>query len=212
MSHLAGRIAAKFALVHSLSSRGYPREARDLGITQRMAGPEEGRPVVQLPAGLPACDLSITHSHELAVAVVTERGRVGADLERVSPRSAALIDEVFTEAEQEWLSQCELLRGRTPDERWNLGWCIKEALVKCTGHGLRASLQQVTFSGWTEQGAASVSIPLLTDEPGALAQLITLHSEGVGSGPLTGLLALGQGYAFAALHHPSEGRSLEFVA
>ncbi|EAU69781.1 HetI protein [Stigmatella aurantiaca DW4/3-1] len=211
VSHLAGRIAAKFALVHALRARGYPLEARNIGITQRMAGPEEGRPVVQLPAGVPACDLSITHSHALAVAIVAERGRVGADLERVSPRSAALLDEAFTEAEQDWLSRCELLQGRTPDERWNLGWCIKEALVKCTGHGLRASLQQVTFSGWTEQGPIAAPLPWLTDAPGALARRITLHSDGAGSGAVTGLLALGRGYAFAALHHLDEGRAPEFV-
>nr|AIS92920.1 4'-phosphopantetheinyl transferase [Stigmatella aurantiaca Sg a15] len=204
VAHLAGRIAAKFALVHHLRTHGHPLEARDIGITQRMAGPEEGRPVAQLPAGVPSCDLSITHSHGLAVAAATGRGRIGIDLERASPRSSALIEEAFTQVEQDWLSRCELLHDRTSDERWNLGWCIKEALVKCTGHGLRASLQHVTFSGWTDQGAVSVPLPALTDEAGALARCITLHTPRTSSAPLTGLLALGRGYAFAALHDLSE--------
>ncbi|SEU30522.1 4'-phosphopantetheinyl transferase family protein [Stigmatella erecta] len=202
LAHLAGRIAAKSAVLHHLRARGYPLEPQELGLTQWMAGPEQGRPVAQLPAGVPPCELSITHSQGLAVAAVTERGRLGVDLERVNPRPAAFLDEAFTRAEQDWLLRCELLQGRTLEERWNLGWCLKEALVKCSGQGLRASLQQTPFSGWTEQGAAEAPLPGLTEGAGALAQLITLHTPGAGS--LTGLLALGQGYAFAALHESRE--------
>jgi 4'-phosphopantetheinyl transferase len=197
LSHLAGRIAAKAALLHHLRALGHPLAAQDVGLTQQMAGPGQGRPVAQLPLGVPPCALSITHSRELAVAAVTAGGHLGIDLEYVSPRPPAFLDEAFTAAEQSWLRRCEGLLGRTPEERWNLGWCIKEALVKCSGQGLRAALQQTPFSGWTEH-AAPGPLPGLTDAAGAWAQAITLHSPG--TGPRAGLLALGRGYAFAALH------------
>ncbi|SEL13663.1 4'-phosphopantetheinyl transferase [Stigmatella aurantiaca] len=200
VAHLAGRVAAKSALLHQLQLGGVPLAAHDLGLCQIMAGPEQGRPMAQLPPGCPACDVSITHSHELAVASTTEGGRVGVDLERVRPRGPGFLEDVFTAAEQDWLMHCQRLHGRTPDELWSLGWCIKEAMVKCTGHGLRDSLLQVGFSRWTEQGVVPAAIPWLTDVPEAFSRLITLHPTRPAGGTVTGLIALGRGYALAVLH------------
>ncbi|KFE69523.1 4'-phosphopantetheinyl transferase family protein [Hyalangium minutum] len=204
MAHLAGRIAAKFALIAHLGAQGHPLEARDLGLTQMMAGPEEGRPVAQLPAGVPACDVSITHSHALALAVVTSGGRVGVDLERVAPRAAAFQEEVFTPVERVWFEHQGRLQGRTPDEMWSLGWCLKEAWVKCTGQGLRAALQQVSFSGWTELGGRDVHLAPLTEGPDAFVRFIHLELSERRETGVTGLVALGQGYALAALHDARE--------
>ncbi|XXF80812.1 4'-phosphopantetheinyl transferase superfamily protein [Myxococcaceae bacterium GXIMD 01537] len=205
MAHLGGRIAAKLALVSHLRALGHRLEALDLGITQRMAGAEQGRPMAQLPAGVPECDVSITHSHALALAVVTAEGRVGVDLERVATRANAFQEEVFTPVERAWLEGYGRSHSRTPDEMWNLGWCLKEALVKCTGQGLRAALQQVNFSGWTELEARGLHIPSLTDGAEAFARLIRLDVPGIHPGSITGLLALGQGYALAVLHDAREG-------
>lgn len=202
VAHLAGRVAAKSALLHQLRAQGSRLTALDLGITQVMAGPEQGRPVVQLPPGTPGCDLSITHSQELAAAVTTREGRVGVDLEGVRPRGPGFQEEVFTAAEQDWLLHWQRLHGREPEELWSLGWCLKEALVKLTGHGLRDSLQQVGFSGWTEEGGVLAAIPWITDAPGAYARRITLHPTRPEQGPVTGLLALGRGHALAVLHVP----------
>lgn len=203
MAHLAGRIAAKLALLSRLRALGHHLEARDLGLTQMMAGPEEGRPVAQLPAGVPACDVSITHSHALAMAVVTTGGRVGVDLEQVAPRGLGFVEEVFTPIERAWLERYGQLQARAPADMWNLGWCLKEALVKCTGQGLRAALQQVTFLGWTETEGRGVHLAPLTDGPDALVRFIHLDVPGTRHARVTGVLALGQGYALAALHEAS---------
>ncbi|WP_244238153.1 4'-phosphopantetheinyl transferase family protein [Corallococcus terminator] len=202
VAHLAGRVAAKSALLHHLAASGVRLVAQELGISQVMAGPEQGRPVVQVPPGTPACDVSISHSKDLAVAVATTGGRVGVDLEAVQPRGPGFHDEVFTDVEQDWLMHCQRHHGREPDELWSLGWCLKEALVKRTGHGLRDSLQQVGFTGWEEHGPLSAVIPGLTDAPGAFCVRITLNSTGPGRETLSGLLALGRGYALAVLHVP----------
>lgn len=204
VAHLAGRVAAKSALIHQLRLEGLPLAAQDLGLCQRMAGPEQGRPMAQLPPGYPACDVSITHSHELAVAVAAAGGRVGVDLEVVKTRGPGFQEEVFTATEQDWLMHCHRLLGWTMDAWWSLGWCLKEALVKCSGHGLRDSLQKVSFTGWTEQGEVPASIPWLTDEPGAFSRRITLHLTRSVRGTVTGLLALGRGYALAVLHVSEE--------
>ncbi|WP_338865755.1 4'-phosphopantetheinyl transferase family protein [Myxococcus stipitatus] len=204
LAHLAGRIAAKLALLSHLRAQGFFLEARELGLTQMMAGPREGRPVAQLPAGVPACDVSISHSHGLALAVVSSGGRVGVDLERVAPRSVAFLEEAFNEVERAWLEERARFEGRTLDELSSLGWCLKEALVKCSGEGLRAALQQVTFEGWTELRGPRVHLAPLTEGPDAFARLVHLKVPGARESDVTGLLMLGQGYALAVLHDARE--------
>ncbi|MFY2561138.1 4'-phosphopantetheinyl transferase family protein [Corallococcus terminator] len=204
LAHLAGRIAAKLALCSHLQDLGHSLAPLDVGLTQMLAGPEQGRPVAQLPAGVPACDVSITHSHGFAMAVVTTGGRVGVDLERVVPRAAAFVDEVFTQVERTWLEGQSRLHQRAPDELWNLGWCLKEALVKCTGQGLRAALQQVTFSGWREAEEQGVQLAPLTEGPDAFVRVIHLDLPGRRELAVSGLLVSGQGYALAVLHDTRE--------
>lgn len=195
-AHLAGRVAVKLAVLDDARRSARSLEARDIGVTQRMAGPQQGRPVVQLPADIPPCDASISHSQALAVAAIATAGRVGVDIEFVTPRTAAFIDEVFTASEQAWLREFGIRLGRSMDEVWSLGWCIKEAMVKCTGHGLRDPLLQVNFSGWVEHTQAVAGVPWLCDTQTSMARLVTLST----AAPTTGLLALSRGYAWAILH------------
>lgn len=195
-AHLAGRVAVKLAVLDAARRSATTLAAHDIGVTQWMAGPQQGRPVVQLPPGMPPCDASISHSQALAVAVVASSGRVGVDIELVSPRTAAFLDEVFTAAEQAWLGELGARLGRTMDEVWSLGWCIKEAMVKCTGHGLRDPLQQVDITGWIEPARVVSDVPWICDTPTSVARVVTLST----GAPTTGLIALSRGYAWAILH------------
>lgn len=199
-AHLAGRVAVKLAVLDDARRSDRTLEARDIGVTQMMAGPQQGRPVVQLPAGIPPCDASISHSQALAVAVIATAGRVGVDIELITPRTTAFIDEVFTASEQAWLREFGIRLGRNVDDVWSLGWCIKEAMVKCTGHGLRDPLQQVNFSGWVEHTQAVACTPWICDTPTSMARLVTLTTPGSTATPTTGLIALSRGYAWAILH------------
>lgn len=199
-AHLAGRVAVKLAVLDDARRSDRTLEARDIGVTQMMAGPQQGRPVVQLPAGIPPCDASISHSQALAVAVIATAGRVGVDIELITPRTTAFIDEVFTASEQAWLREFGIRLGRNVDDVWSLGWCIKEAMVKCTGHGLRDPLQQVNFSGWVEHTQAVACTPWICDTPTSMARLVTLTMPGSTATPTTGLIALSRGYAWAILH------------
>jgi 4'-phosphopantetheinyl transferase len=209
-AHLAGRMAAKIAIARHMSVRYMSRGGRALpfqefGITQVVFGPEQGRPLVQLPEGWSPLDLSISHSHELAMAAVVCQGRIGMDIERVAPKSVAFQREVFSEHELQWLAARARAHGRQEEDFLCLGWCLKEALVKCTGDGLRAALQQVSFDGWTEEsGAEVVSFPV--PELGAVheGRPLTLRVQGhARAAPVQAILSLWRGYALALVHRPS---------
>lgn len=199
-AHLAGRVAVKLAVMDDARRSARPLAARDIGVTQVMAGPEQGRPVVQLSAGVSSCDASISHSEAIAVAAVASAGRIGVDIEWVEPRTAAFVDEAFTASEQAWLRAFGARLDRPMDEVWNIGWCLKEAAVKCTGHGLRDPLQQIDISGWAEHPRALADVPWICDTPTSIARIMTLTTRGSAAAPTTGLIALSRGYAWAILH------------
>ena len=115
---IAGRIAAKRAL-SSLTGR-----------------PFSALRVRSLPSGEPVCEvdgaqgprLSISHSGGRAVAVATARGRVGVDIEAVTPRHESFVREWFHDDEA-------AAHGGDP---WKItaGWCAKEAVLKALGAGM----------------------------------------------------------------------------
>jgi 4'-phosphopantetheinyl transferase len=85
----------------------------------------------QLESGL--ASFSVSHSDGLAVVAVTERCRIGVDLERdraVADREV-LARAVFSEDERKEFEH----EGRT-SRAFLSGWTRKEALVKATGEGL----------------------------------------------------------------------------
>ncbi len=95
---------------------------------------------------LPGC-LSISHSGDWAAAAFTpQRLRVGIDLEKITHRSDAFIQDYFTE--QEVIMVSSALTGSPPGtprsaEQATLIWSAKEALLKGLGIGLRLDTRQV---------------------------------------------------------------------
>jgi phosphopantetheinyl transferase len=137
---VAGRLAAKRALTEHFSAEyGWLAEARDLAVFNDA----EGRPVLRLPKGAPANapSFSIAHGAEGGVCAVAAPGRlVGADLETVVPRPAAVI---------EFVSRPGDIGGATPadpDAQARL-WTGKEAALKLLGLGLDADARDVREFG-----------------------------------------------------------------
>jgi phosphopantetheinyl transferase len=120
-SWVAGRLAARRALRSWCQRRSEPFSK--IQILRR----ESGEPRI---VGYPDLHVSITHSGNLAVAVVGER-QLGIDLEQLDVRPDSLVRFFFSPSEQEWIRQI-------PSEsslRCNLLWTRKEAVSKLLGKG-----------------------------------------------------------------------------
>jgi phosphopantetheinyl transferase len=147
---LAGRLAARELLV-----RIWGQEARGLAVLVD-EGACAGAPLVCTEAGArawPALALSISHGAGWACAGMTFRGQVGIDIERIEPRHPAFVEEAFLPAE---LGLWSTVTGRGAEDpvTVTLGWCVKEALLKLAGVGLRAPLGDYAALAlrWPEAG------------------------------------------------------------
>jgi 4'-phosphopantetheinyl transferase len=90
----------------------------------------------------PQHSLSISHSGNLAFCALTLAPgvSVGADLEKVEPRTDEFLEDYFTPAEWDRVRLCP---ADTRDLTANLIWSAKEAMLKSLGVGLRWDTRQV---------------------------------------------------------------------
>ena len=103
-----------------------------------------GAPRLRLPDGVPfpGC-LSISHRDQLAFCALSLASqastgphagpRLGADLEKVEPRSEAFLADYFTPAEQAWIRGQP---GELRDCAAALAWSAKEAMLKALEVGM----------------------------------------------------------------------------
>ena len=134
---LLGRWAAK-RLVQSLA----PYQDYRLNEIEICNAPE-GAPFILLPGGEIFPDsLTISHSGRFALCGLAPGAnfRIGADIERLEPRSQAFIADYFTPAEH------QLVASYPPEIRQttvNLIWSAKESMLKALGVGLHWDTRQV---------------------------------------------------------------------
>lgn len=133
--YLGGRLAAK-RLMQIL----FPRlAASDIEIQNLPSG--QPKLYVQ---GKPQGSLSLSHSNGYAVAAFsTDAGDFGVDLEKVEPRSNALLETFFTEHE------CQAIWAAPPEHRdlaSTLVWSAKEAILKARGVGLGVDTRSINIS------------------------------------------------------------------
>ena len=122
---IAGRVAAKRAIV-ALSGAS-PEQVQIENLPS-------GAPIAKV-AGLPGPQLSISHSHGHAVAMVRESGPLGIDLEAIESRSPAFVSEWFSEKES-------ALVGNDPRLQ-TLAWSAKEAVLKALGQGMALNPREI---------------------------------------------------------------------
>lgn len=137
---LLGRWTARRLVQQLMAAQGQQLALSSIGITNAA----DGAPEFQLPAEVAddmAWSLSISHRVDYAFCAVNTAGRpIGADIERIEPRSAAFVGDFFTPAEQ------ALIFAASPAERAllsNLIWSAKEAVLKVLRHGLRVDTRRV---------------------------------------------------------------------
>lgn len=124
---LAGRIAAKRAL------------SQKTGLTQdiEILRASSGAPLI-IP-DYSSLFLSISHSHEVALAVVAE-APIGVDLERIEARHDSLLNYYFAAEEHEYIDR---IYQNSTDLGITLLWTAKEAVSKCLGKGGSLSFKEL---------------------------------------------------------------------
>lgn len=119
-----GRLTARRALGAWL---GVPAPGPEVEI----AAAPDGAPEVLGPS---APSISLSHRAGHAVCAIGPPGlALGVDLELIEPRSAELVDQFFTAAEQRLVDEA----GAERDLRANLIWSAKESAAKALREGLR---------------------------------------------------------------------------
>ena len=183
---LAGRLAIR----QLFAGLGYPLEGIEI------ANEPSGAPFARRVASgerLPGC-LSISHRQGHALCAYTPHKGVGigADLERVEPRSEAFCRDYFTEDER---FGAEGWEDETRARWFNLLWSLKESCMKAAKRGLRIDALDLQVevegfewplpAGWKPARAQN----LRTGERFSLAwelrgeSLLTLGWEGAGVTP-----------------------------
>ena len=104
---------------------------------------EDGAPEAFTEDGAPApFAVSISHSEGLGACAVAPRAcAIGCDLERIAPRSDALVRQFFTGAEQ-----ARVRAVRDPARAATLVWASKEAALKSLRAGLREDTRAVEIA------------------------------------------------------------------
>jgi 4'-phosphopantetheinyl transferase len=138
---LLGRWAAK-SLAHSLPAcQNYPLDQIEIRNTP------QGAPFIQLEGQAPLAEcLTISHREHLALCALASAPnlRVGADLEKIEPRTETFILDYFTPAECRLVDACP---AETRPVMVTLIWSAKEAMLKALGVGLRWDTRMVEVCG-----------------------------------------------------------------
>lgn len=92
-----------------------------------------GRPYFSLPV-----DFNLSHSGEYVVCAITNRGKIGVDIEKIRAISLKGFKRYMTDSE--W---SRIQTSSNSEEAFFTFWTQKEAVLKASGEGLNVSLQEV---------------------------------------------------------------------
>lgn len=92
-----------------------------------------GRPYLSLPV-----DFNLSHSGEYIVCAITDRGKIGIDIEKIRTISLKGLKRHMTNTE--WN---QIQASSNPIEAFFTFWTQKEAVLKASGKGLNTPLQEV---------------------------------------------------------------------
>ena len=148
---ITGRVALKKSVQRSLAVRcGNTPLGKSIRITQD----ELGKPSAELSdrPGFSVGEVSLSHSNGLVVAIATAPGSfegVGIDIEKTEARSEAWVRDYFTDE--------EIFAASRDEDRWaqlTRMWCLKEAVLKAFGSGLRFDLRDICVADLDDYGRA----------------------------------------------------------
>jgi 4'-phosphopantetheinyl transferase len=135
---LLGRWTAKCALANFLGSEPHLSVLRQIEIRRTPSG----APEAFVDGANSRASVSISHSHQRALAVVAPRSSaLGCDLEMIESRMDVFVNDFFTQPEIETVARCA-----GADERHaatTLIWSAKESALKLLRVGLTADTRSV---------------------------------------------------------------------
>ena len=162
-AHLVGRLL----LLEGLRALGMDKDAIPV---LRYSAFE--RPYFEGKIGL---EFSITHSGEYVLCALSDRGRVGVDMEKLRP--IALEDMQLSFSEREW---AVISASEHPTEQLFDCWTQKEAVMKADGRGM-AIAQQITVAGKEGSVAGNTwhlkTLAVDSNYRAHLASAIPVHEE-----------------------------------
>ncbi|HFX6495688.1 TPA: 4'-phosphopantetheinyl transferase superfamily protein, partial [Acinetobacter baumannii] len=89
---------------------------------------------------------NLSHSADLIVLAVTEKGEIGVDVERMNHEFEwRRVDSVLAPSEIEWIQQNEWTNPTSVYQRFFQIWTLKESYIKCTGEGMSRHLKKLNF-------------------------------------------------------------------
>ena len=83
---------------------------------------------------------NLSHSENIAICAVSDKGNVGCDVEMVRRAPLKLAERYFSEHEVEYLEQLDMDEKNTAFYRF---WTLKESYTKMTGEGIGIGLDTV---------------------------------------------------------------------
>ncbi|MDR2250123.1 4'-phosphopantetheinyl transferase superfamily protein [Acinetobacter sp.] len=102
-----------------------------------------GKPFIQ---GSKPAYFNLSHSADVIVLAVCEEGEIGVDVERVDQEFDWMrVDSVLAPSEIEWIQENEQIDPFGVYQRFFQIWTLKEAYIKCTGHGMSSHLKKLNF-------------------------------------------------------------------
>lgn len=127
-----GVLLGKLLLLEGLKGYGYCCDCLN-----HVLSDENGRPFLD-----DRIDFNISHSDEYTVCTLSDRGKVGIDIERIKEVDLSDFRNYLTPKEREIIAQSE-----DPYRDFYKIWTIKESVLKADGRGLSASLLDVDIEG-----------------------------------------------------------------
>ncbi|MEI1682754.1 4'-phosphopantetheinyl transferase superfamily protein [Acinetobacter baumannii] len=107
-----------------------------------------GKPFVQ---GSKTIYFNLSHSADLIVFAVTEKGEIGVDVERIDHEFEwRRVDSVLAPSEIKWIQENEWINPNSVYQRFFQIWTLKEAYIKCTGEGMSRHLKKLNFQVFSE--------------------------------------------------------------
>jgi len=85
-------------------------------------------------------DFNISHSGEYVVCAVTDKGRVGIDIEKIREIDLSDFRRYMTDDEWQKIKEAE-----QPNEKFYEYWTMKESVMKAEGKGLSIPLTDILF-------------------------------------------------------------------
>lgn len=132
MEWLAGRIAAKTAVINLSAHLLKESKEKNQWLQLEIAADEGGRPFVLSGPGLRP-DISISHSGCFAVAAAVEKGVCGLDIQKISTKISKVEKKFIGQDELALINEISLLSHLSREEFLTLVWSAKEALRKGSG-------------------------------------------------------------------------------